>query len=306
MDPEIKIRTPNFPHAWIEHALTLPEQLIERLAGATIAVANKVRISREVIQATPSLQLIAVAATGTDSVDVEACRDLGVAVTNVRRYSTHSVAEHTLMLMLAATRQLHHYVRRTRLGVWNHSTRFYLEGPQLFDLHGQTLAIVGRGTLGISVGHLAQAFGMRVVWAERKNAPQVRPGYIEFGAALQQADFVSLHCPFTPAYQDLIGAAELALMKPNAILINTSRGKLINEPALLAALRNRQIAGAAVDVVVEEPPVAGNLLIDAQLDHLLVTPHVAWASMQAKQALVDELIDCMDAFARGESMNRLV
>ena len=305
LDDSVVLRRPSFAHEWAEHPATPVEQMAERLAGATIAITNKLRLSREVIDSAPSLKLIAIAATGHDSVDINACREHGIAVTNVRRYSQHSVAEHTLMLMLAVSRHLKGYATRTALGAWNQSQRFYLEGPAIGDLHGKTLAIVGRGGLGTAVARLAEAFGMKVLWAERKGAPSVREGYTSFMDALAAADFVSLHCPYTPEAHHLIGEPELRAMKKTAYLVNTARGRLIDEPTLVWALMENWIAGAALDVLSAEPPAEGNVLLDQRIANLLITPHVAWASSEAKQALADELIDCIEAFARGERLNRL-
>ncbi len=300
------MRRPDFAHTWIEHPATAVEQMAERLAGATIAISNKVRLPGEVIRATPTLRMVAIAATGHESVDLEACRERGIVVTNVQRYALHSVAEHTLMLMLAVSRHLKGYATRTSLGAWNQSSAFYLNGPPIGDLYGKTLAIAGRGGLGNSVATLARAFGMKILWAERKGVAKTREGYTPFMDALAQADFVSLHCPMTPENLHLIGEAELRAMKPTAYLINTARGRLIDEPTLVWALTEGWIAGAALDVLSVEPPKEGNVLLDQRIGNLLITPHIAWASSEAKQALADELIDCIEAFAHGEPINRLV
>lgn len=305
MDEAVRMRRPDFPHEWVEHAATPVERMAERLAGATIAISNKVRLPGEVIRATPTLRMVAISATGHETVDLEACRERGIVVTNVRRYSLHSVAEHTLMLMLAVSRHLKSYATRTALGEWNQSSGFFLNGPPLGNLHGKTLAIVGRGGLGNSVATLASAFGMKILWAERKGAAGTREGYTPFMDALAQADFVSLHCPLTPDNEGMIGEAELRAMKPSAYLINTARGRLIDEPTLVWALSERWIAGAALDVLSVEPPREGNVLLEQRVGNLLITPHIAWASIEAKQALADELIDCLEAFARGEPINRV-
>lgn len=305
LDASVRVRRPAFDHEWIEYPDTSTAQMVERLAGASIAISNKVRLPREVIAALPDLKLIAIAATGSDSIDLEACREHGVMVTNVRAYSRHSVAEHTLMLMLCASRYLKDYALRTLQGEWNGARTFYLPGPDIGDLHGRTLAIAGQGGLGREVARLAQAFGMRVLWMERKGLAVAREGYMTFGEALSCADIVSLHCPMTPENLHLIGEAELRAMKPGAVLINTSRGRLVDEAALAVALREGRLGAAAVDVLSEEPPAKGNLLLDPSIPNLLVTPHVAWASSGAKQALADELIDVLEAWARGAPVNRL-
>lgn len=305
LDPRVILRRPGFEHAWVEHAETPAERIAERLQGATIAISNKVRVTAEAIASTPTLRLIAVAATGTDSVDVAACRERGIAVTNVRDYGKHSVSEHVLMLMLAASRNLPAYQRRVAEGAWQQSPRFYLGDFPIRDLAGKTLGIVGRGVLGQATGRLGRALEMRVLFAEHKGAAETRPGYAPFAEVLAQADFLSLHCPLTPETLGLIGAAELGAMKPGAMLINTARGRLIDEAALVAALKERRIAAAAVDVLSEEPPVNGNLLLEPGIPNLIVTPHIAWASAEAKQRLADELIDVVEAWERGESLNRI-
>ena len=305
LDASVNLRRPAFGHEWIEYPGTATEEMAGRLCGATIVITNKVRLPREVIESVPTVKLVAIAATGHDSVDIDACREHGIAVTNVRNYSLHSVSEHTLMLMLAVTRHLKGYATRTALGAWNQSRRFYLEGPAIGDLHGKTLAIVGRGGLGSAVGRLAEAFGMKILWTERKGAAATRESYTPFMEALARADFVSLHCPYTPGTPPLIGEPELRAMKKSAYLVNTARGRLVDEPTLVWALMEGWIAGAALDVLSTEPPGEGNVLLDQRIANLLITPHVAWASSEAKQALADELIDCVEAFVRGERLNRL-
>lgn len=306
LDPRVTLRRPAFDHEWAEHPDTPAELIAERLQGATIAISNKIRVSAEAIAQVPTLRMIAVAATGADSIDLEACRARGIAVANVRDYARHSVSEHVLMLMLAASRNLPGYQRRVAEGAWQKSPRFYLGDYPIHDLADKTLGIVGRGVLGQATARLGRAFGMKVLFAEHKGAAASRPGHAPFDEVLAQADFLSLHCPLTADTLGLIGATELAAMKPGAILINTARGRLVDEPALIAALSSGRLAAAAVDVLSEEPPVNGNRLLEAQLANLIVTPHVAWASAEAKQRLADELIDVIEAWARGESMNRIL
>lgn len=306
LDPRVTLRRPEFEHAWVEHAETPAELVGERLQGATIAISNKVRVSADAIASASTLRFIAIAATGADSVDLQECRARGIGVANVRDYGKHSVSEHVLMLMLAASRSLPDYQRRVAEGAWQKSPRFYLGDYPIRDLAEKTLGIVGRGVLGQATGRLGRALGMRVLFAEHKGTSQTRPGFAPFEEVLAKADFLSLHCPLTPETLGLIGAAQLAAMKRTAVLINTARGKLIDEAALVAALRDRRIAAAAVDVLSEEPPVNGNILLDAALPNLIITPHIAWASSEARQRLADELIDVIEAWERGESMNRLV
>jgi glycerate dehydrogenase len=216
------------------------------------------------------------------------------------------VPEHVLMMMLALRRQLLAYRSDLAAGAWQGAEQFCFFGSRIRDLAGSTLGLIGHGVLGEGVARLATAFGMRVLWGERKAAATVRPGYVSFDELLAQADVVSLHCPLTEGTRGMIGADELKRMKKDALLINTARGALVDIQALLAALRSGVIGGAGIDVLSEEPPRAGNPLLDVQLPNLIVTPHVAWASDEAMQALADQVIGNIEAFARGEMRNRVV
>jgi len=306
LDPRVVVRKPSFLHDWVEYPGTPTGQMVERLQGATIAISNKVRLPREVIDAVPSLKLVAIGATGTDSVDLDACRAHDIRVVNVREYAKHSVSEHALSLMLAISRNLMRYRDALAGGAWQRASQFYLGDFPINDLAGKTLAILGRGVLGEATARLGLAFGMKVVYAERKGVTRARDGYWPFEEALAAADFFSLHCPVTPETVGLIGEPELRRMKPSAILVNTARGGLVQEAVLIRALREGWIAGAAVDVVSEEPPRNGNLLVDTPLPNLIVTPHIAWASAEAKQRLADELIDAIEAWERGAPINVVV
>ena len=299
----VPLRPIGVPHTWQEYPLTRPEETAERLRDATVAVTNKVVIDENVLRHAPKLKLVAVSATGYNVVDVAACRAHGIAVCNVRDYAEDAVVEHALMMMLALRRQLIAYRSRLLAGDWQRSDSFYLAEPPLHDLCGSTLAIVGGGTLGRSLARVAQVLGMRVIFADRKGVGNARSGYVAFGEALAQADVVSLHCPLTPATRHLIGAAELAQMKRGAILINTARGGVVDEDALLFALESGRIAGAGVDVLGEEPPRHGNPLLTVDLPNLIVTPHVAWASVETVQKLADQLIGNVEAFLQGRPRN---
>jgi glycerate dehydrogenase len=300
------VRRPTFAHEWIEYDGTAPEQLAERLHDATIAIVNKLPLAGELLGRLPRLRLIAVAATGTNNIDLTWCRDHGLPVTNIRGYAVHAVAEHVMMLVLALRRQLLAYRQSLQAGRWQSSEHFCFFDHPIRDLHGATLGLVGRGSLGNAVAGLAEAFGMHVVWSERKGAATVRPGYLPFADVLANADVLSLHCPLTQDTRHLIGAAELAAMKRGALLINTARGGLVDEAALAEALRNGTLAGAGFDVLGNEPPRQGNPLLDLNLPNFILTPHVAWASDAAMQTLADQLIDNIEAFARGEIINRVV
>ncbi|SBT06505.1 Glycerate dehydrogenase [Candidatus Accumulibacter aalborgensis] len=303
-----EVRRPDFPHHWVEHAKTLPAQLEGRLADATIAIVNKLPIGAALVGALPALKMVAVTATGTNNVDLEACRARGIVVANIRGYAVHTVPEHVLALLLALSRNLLGYHQAVAAGNWQRSDQFCCFDYPIRDLHGATLALIGSGSLGSGVARLAEAFGMRILRCERKGAPGVRPGHTPFADALREADAVSLHCPLTTATTDLIGEPELRAMKRSALLINTARGGLVNETALARALQEGWIAGAACDVLTTEPPSAGNVLLAPQLlalPNFLLTPHVAWASGPAMQALADQLTTNLEAFARGEPQNRV-
>ncbi len=302
------VRRPACDHDWIEHARTPQAEVEARLTGATIAIVNKLVLDAATIARLPMLKMIAVAATGTNNVDLDACRTRGIVVSNIRGYAVHTVPEHAIALMLALSRNLIAYRDSVQAGRWQESEQFCFFDHPIRDLHGATLAVIGSGSLGDGVVRLAEAFGMRVLKAERKGAAHCRPGYTPFAEALAAADVVSLHCPLTPETQGLIGATELRAMKSSALLINTARGGLVDEAALVAALREGWIAGAGFDVLTKEPPREGNPLLAPELlalPNFLLTPHVAWASRPAMQALADQLIDNIEAFARGEPQNRV-
>ena len=304
---QAELRRPRFDHDWTEQQATPQQQVAERLADATIAIVNKRRLSAEIVAGLPRLQMVAIAATGYNNVDLDACRARGIVVSNVRGYARETVPEHVFALLLALARQIGPYHRSVAVGRWQKSAQFcYFDYP-IRDLAGQTLGILGNGTLGQGVARIAAAFGMRVVFGEHKGAATCRDGYLPFERLIREADAISLHCPLNDATRHLIGAAELAAMKPDALLINTARGGLVDEAALADALRARRIGGAGFDVLTEEPPVANPLLAADILDagNFILTPHVAWSSREAMQTLADRLIDNIEAFVRGEPVNRV-
>ena len=297
-----ELRHPDFPHHWVDYPKTQQDEVSERLAGATIAIVNKLRIDAGLLAALPALQMVAVAATGINNIDLDACRARGIVVANIRGYAVHAVPEHVLALVLALSRNILAYRQSVAEGRWQRAEQFCFFDHPIRDLHGATLALIGSGSLGSGVARLAGAFGMHVLRSERKDALSVRPGYVPFAEALRQADVVSLHCPLTADTTKLIGEAELRSMKPSALLINTARGGLVDEAALAGALREGWIAGAGFDVLSVEPPRSGNPLLAPDLlalPNFLLTPHVAWASQPAMQALADQLIANLEAFARG-------
>jgi len=290
---------------WQEHARTTPDEVLTHAAEASVVVTNKVKLPAVLLEKLPQLKLVAVAATGVDHVDLDAARRLGIAVCNVRDYATHSVPEHVFTVLLALRRNLTAYAAAATNGAWSRAENFCLLTWPIEDLAGSTLGIIGGGTLGQSVAKLGTAFGMRVLLAEQRGA-RLRPGRVSFEQVLAEADVLSLHLPLTPVTRNLIGANELACMKPSAILINSARGGVVDELALVEALRAGLIAGAAVDVLTTEPPPADHPLLSATIPNLLVTPHIAWASRQAQQRMADEVVENIAAFLRGELRNRIV
>jgi glycerate dehydrogenase len=299
----IEFPRPSFAHEWIEFGETTRDQIIERLSGASIVICNKLQLRREVLSQLRDLKLIAVAATGVDNIDLEFCREQGIAVCNTRGYATTSVPEHVLMLMLALRRSLVPYHTEVRLGAWQQARQFCLLDQPINDLRGATLGIVGYGKIGKSVERLAVALGMNVLVAEHKGVETVRAGRTSFSDVLKTSDVISLHCPLNKETKDLIGTPELRMMKPGSILINTARGGLLNDEALLEALKQGHLGGAGIDVLRNEPPREGNLLVETDYPNLLVTPHNAWASRQAMEALSKQLIANLEAFVRGEPQN---
>lgn len=293
----------HFPHEWIEHGETLPAETVERLHGATIAICNKLPLRAAELSQLPLLKLIAVAATGVDNVDLDYCRRRGLAVCNTRGYAVHSLPEHVLTLVLALRRNIVNYRNDVKAGRWQHAKQFCLLAHPMHDLHGTTLGIVGYGVLGRAMEKLARGVGMRVLISERKNSAALRPGRTPFPEVLRESDVLTLHCPLTAETRDTIALPELESMKPSALLINTARGGLVNELALIEALRNGVIAGAGFDVLSTEPPREGNPLLEIDLPNFLLTPHVAWASEEAMQTLANQLIDNIEAFVSGEPQN---
>jgi len=302
----VAIRTPELPLQWQEHEITLPEQVVERLAQAEVAISNKVPLMAASLAQLPKLKLIAVAATGTNNVDLDYCREHGIAVCNVSGYSTDSVAEHVFALLLALRRQLHSYHADILAGAWQRSAHFALLSHPLNDLHGSTLGIFGYGHIGQAVARIAEAFGMKVLVAEHKNVTGIRAGRVPFEQMLEEADVVTLHCPLTPETRNLIGEPELKRMKPTAILLNLARGGLVDEATLALALREKRIAGAGVDVLTSEPPRAGNPLLEMAGANCIVTPHIAWSSQQSLARLAEEIVLNIEAFYKGEKRNRIV
>ncbi|HYT49218.1 MAG TPA: D-2-hydroxyacid dehydrogenase [Pyrinomonadaceae bacterium] len=302
---QANFRRPNFDHEWIEYPETFADQVIERVSPATIIISNKLSLGEPQLSRAPDLKLIAIAATGSDCVDLDYCRRRGIAVCNVRGYAANSVPEHVLMMILAVRRNLIAYREDVRRGLWNQSKQFCLLTHELHDIRNTTLGIVGYGAIGKSMARLAESIGMRLLIAERKNASTIREGRTAFKEVLRASDVISLHCPLTDETRNLFGRSEFELMKRTSLMINTARGALVDDAALIDALKNGLIAGAGIDALREEPPVHGSPLLDLDLPNFIITPHVAWASNEAVQALADQVIDNIEAFVAGRPQNLL-
>jgi glycerate dehydrogenase len=300
-----KFRRPDFPHEWIEYGESEPGQVIERIRNASIVISNKLSLREPELSGAARLKLIAIAATGSDCVDLDYCRARGLAVCNARGYAATSVPEHALMMIFALRRNLIAYRTDVQRGLWGQSKQFCLLTHELQDIRDSTLGVVGFGSIGKAMASLARSVGMQVLVSERKHAKVTRAGRISFEDTLRRSDVLTLHCPLTAETRKLIGPDEFKLMKRTALLINTARGALIDDAALIEALRTQLIAGAGLDTLREEPPRQGAALIDLNLPNLIVTPHVAWASNQAMQTLADQVIDNIEAFVKGKPQNLL-
>ena len=302
----ISFPRPAFCHQWHQHDTTTPSQVIARLQQATIAITNKVILNSQVLAQLPQLKFIAIAATGTNNVDLDYCHNHNIKVANIQGYATRSVPEHVIAMIFALKRNLAGYQQDITNGEWQRQQQFCFFTHSITDVAGSTLGIMGNGSLGQAVATVAKALGMNVLFAEHAGATQCRDGYHPFEQVLREADIISLHCPLTATTKNMIDAPQLALMKSSAIIINTSRGGLINEQALVDALLSRQIAGAGIDVFTTEPALPSNPLIaHSQLPNLILTPHVAWGSDSAIQTLVNQLIDNINSFHQGTDKNQL-
>jgi glycerate dehydrogenase len=287
------------------HAQTSPAEVPARVAGFEAVFANKSVIDRGIISANPQLRLVALTATGTDNVDLAAAREAGVAVCNLRDYCTDSVAQHAIAMLLALTHRLADYDALARGGQWQAAGRFSVFPYPIRELRGRLLGIVGLGTLGKAVAGLARALGMRV---EAANRPGGAPaaGRRDLDAMLPELDALSLHCPLNEATRGLIGRERLARMKPDAVLVNTARGALVDAAALAEALRAGRLGGAGIDVLEREPPPPGHPLLDPSIPNLILTPHVAWAAREARQRGLEELALNVESFLAGGRRNRVV
>jgi glycerate dehydrogenase len=286
--------------------VTDSNQVAERIQDAEFVLTNKVRLNEELLKGSPSLRFVGLTATGTDNVDLVTAKQSGIAVCNIRAYCTQSIAEHVFGCLLNLTHNLAQYNAAVRAGEWQQSADFCLLNFPIRELSAMTLGIIGYGNLGKGVANLARAFGTEVLISARPDANTVDEGRTAFDEVLRRSDVISLHCPLTDVTLGLFGEAEFKKMKSDAILINTARGGLVDSAALVSALNNGDIGAAALDVLPQEPPVDGNPLLDYNRPNLLVTPHIAWGSNEARQAAIDQLAASIAAFLEGAELNRVV
>ena len=300
---QARVRRPAFEHTWQEYAVTGAGELVERLQEATVAITNKVPLRAEALRRLPKLKLIAVAATGYDVIDIGYCQANGIAVANIRNYAVHTVPEHAFALITALRRSLIAYREDVEKGRWQQIDQFCFFDHPIRDLYGATLGIIGEGVLGQGTANIARGFGMRVLFAD--HAPPKAPGVVftPLDQVLAESDVISLHVPLTADTRNVIGIEQFRRMKRTAILINTARGGLVDERALVQALKEGLIAGAGFDVLTREPPREGNPLLELRLPNFILTPHVAWASDGAMQFLADQLVDNIEAFVKGSPQN---
>lgn len=304
ISPRTRVRRPAFDHEWVEYPRTGPAEAAGRLRDADVAIVNKVRLTADVLAQAPRLRLIAVAATGTDNIDLAACQARGIVVSNIRGYATHTVPEHTFALIFALRRSICAYRDAVRAGRWQQADQFCFFDHPIRDLAGSTLGVIGEGALGQSAAAMGRALGMRVLISGHKGRTGQGRLYTPFEETLRQADVLTLHCPLNDRTRNMIAAPEFAQMERSPLLVNTARGGLVDESAVGPALDAGQISGAAFDVTSVEPPPADHPFM-ALLDrpNFILTPHVAWASAEAIQALADQLTDNVEAFVAGKPAN---
>jgi glycerate dehydrogenase len=301
---EIILKSFAFPNDLTVYQGTLPGEVAGRIAEADIVITNKVPVSGQALQSAPRVKLIAVAATGTDIIDIEACRKRGIVVSNIRNYAINTVPEHTFALILTLRRSVLSYRDSVLKGRWQEAGQFCFFDHPIRDLAGSTLGVIGDGVLGKAVADLGKAFGMRVLFSDYKGTTGMGPLYTPFEQVLRQSDVITLHTPLIPTTRNMIGAAEFAVMERRPLLINAARGGLVDEDALAEALGEGRLAGAGFDVATIEPPPKDHVLMRLlEMPNFILTPHVAWASREAIQSLADQLVDNVDAFVAGKPKN---
>lgn len=298
--PSVELTRPSAPHELIVHEQSSEDQVMERLAGAEVAITNKVPLRRASIERLPELKFITVAATGYDVIDMDACRERGITVSNVRGYAVNTVPEHTMALILALRRGLVGYRQDVLDGAWQRAGQFCFFNHPINDLAGSRIGIIGEGSIGQSVAKLAQAFGMQVMFAAHKGVEGLGPLYTPFEQVLETADVITLHAPLTPATRDTLAMPEFRRMRRRPIIVNTARGGLVNEADAVAALEEGLISGLGFDVLTTEPPKADNPIFRvASRPDVILTPHTAWASEEAQEGLWNQVVESIDAFLAG-------
>jgi glycerate dehydrogenase len=295
---------PDWATKWVNLPATPqdPDAVVQALAEADICITNKIKLTPAILARLPRLKFVCVAATGYDCVDLQSCREHGIVVSNVPGYSRQSVGEGVIGFIFSLRRALPYY-QTTARQAWPGSSHFCVHGAPILNVRGATLGILGRGAIGNEVATLAQALGMNVIFGEHRHRPDVRPGYVRFETLLAQSDVITLHCPLTEATRGMIGQAEIAQMKPGAMLINTARGPLINEQAVADALLRGQLGGVALDVLAVEPPPAENTLLQMHRPNLIITPHITWANEHGMRSLMDGIASNLNAFSQGQPIN---
>jgi Lactate dehydrogenase and related dehydrogenases len=293
-----------FRHKFLAYDSTRPEETRSRICDADIVITNKTKLGAADLQCAERLKLIAIAATGSDIVDVEACASRGIGVCNIRNYASVTVPEHTFALIFALRRSLIAYSNAVKVGRWRDSGQFCFFDFPIADLQNSTIGVIGDGALGSATARVATSLGMRVLMAAHKGRSDMGALYTPFEQVLAESDIITLHCPLNDATRHLIGAPEFSRMLRRPIIINTARGGLVDEAALVRALLSGDISGAGFDVVTEEPLPTGHPF-EAILEHpgFLLTPHVAWASAQAVRMLSDQLMDNITSFVQGNPTN---
>jgi glycerate dehydrogenase len=280
-------------------------KIAERIHDADVALLNKLDLTGEILRGAPRLKLVALAATGTNNVDLIAARELGIAVCNVTAYCTASVVQHVWGLILSLTQHVYEFSQLSKDGSWAKDEAGAVLSYPIRELQGRIFGVVGWGELGRGAARIAEAFGMQVKIANRPGGPS-QSGRVPLDELLATADIISLHCPLNDATRGLIGERQLTLMKPDALLINTARGALIDGAALAAALKAGRLGGAGIDVLTQEPPPPGEPLLDSQIPNLLMTPHIAWAAREARQRCIDEMAANIRDFRGGGRRGRVV
>lgn len=302
-DLNLESLTAAFEHMTL-YSTTEADQVLARIQDADVVITNKVMLDADTIKQSKHLKLILISATGTNNVDLAQAKTQGITVCNCQAYGTSAVAQHTLMLMLALSTSVIQYNQAVQQGQWNKASQFCLLDFPIVELAGKTLGIIGYGELGQTVARLAQAFDMKVLVGAIPNRSLVE-GRMALNELFGQVDYLSLHCPLTVDTQDLIDVEVFERMKPTAFLINCARGGIVNEQALADALRQGKIAGAATDVLSVEPPEHGNTLLNSDIPNLIITPHSAWGSVDARQRIVQQLVENVEAFKNGRPIRQV-